>query len=378
MLSIRKIIFKTKPAAILFFLAFLFLGTAENLFAFEITKNEKTVKVGYYEKSLFAEGMESDAPKESYGYEYLQEISYFAKWRYEYVYGTFEELFEKLKKGEIDLLGGIRFTEERTEFFNFPDYTMSSNKNGDYYLCTAKNRLDLLSDLNSVLYIITSNYPFFKKDLEEKYYKPIPINSLLLKIIENYVAKHDFIKIGYFNDYLPFCDTDSSGNATGAVVEIMRAMLSALNIQDKIAPEYIAYNSFEEMLSDLKDKKIDVFYPFSADAWLAEKNRLYLSRTAVKSGMYLAYAKIFSNEDNGNNRDKQKQPSPDALREKKLAARENRFLRLNRRMSACNFNKKSKLHNNKLASRRNNFKQQKVSENSFYAASSPGRTLLWS
>ena len=296
MLSIRKIIFKTKPAVILFFLAFLFLGTAENLFAFEITKNEKTVKVGYYEKSLFAEGMENDAPKEGYGYEYLQEISYFAKWRYEYVYGTFEELFEKLKKGEIDLLGGIRFTEERTKFFNFPDYTMASNKNGDYYLCTAKNRADLLSDLNSALYIITSNDPFFKKDLEEKYYKPIPINPLLPKIIENYVAKHDFIKIGYFNDYLPFCDTDSSGNATGAVVDIMRAMLSALNIQDKIAPEYIAYNTFEEMLSDLKDKKIDVVYPFSADAWLAEKNGLYLSRTAVKSGMYLAYAKIFNSE----------------------------------------------------------------------------------
>lgn len=288
------------------FLVFLFFGKQANLFAFEAGKtensfentksNEKTVKVGYYEKSLFAEGMESDAPKEGYGYEYLQEISYFAKWRYEYVYGTFEELFEKLKKGEIDLLGGIRFTEERTEFFNFPDYTMASNKNGDYYLCTAKNRLDLLSDLNSVLYIITSNYPFFKKDLEEKYYKPIPINSLLLKIIENYVAKHDFIKIGYFNDYLPFCDTDSSGKATGAVVDIMRAMLSALNIQDKIAPEYIAYGTFEEMLSDLKDKKIDAVYPFSADAWLAEKNRLYLSRTAVKSGMYLAYAKIFSSE----------------------------------------------------------------------------------
>lgn len=306
MLSTRKIIFKTKSAAILFFLVFLFFGKQANLFAFEAGKtensfenaksNEKIVKVGYYEKSLFAEGMESDAPKEGYGYEYLQEISYFAKWRYEYVYGTFEELFEKLKKGEIDLLGGIRFTEERTEFFNFPDYTMASNKNGDYYLCTAKNRLDLLSDLNSALYTITSNDPFFKKDLEEKYYKPIPINPQLPKIIENYVAKHDFIKIGYFNDYLPFCDTDSSGKATGAVVDIMRAMLSALNIQDKIAPEYIAYDTFEEMLSDLKDKKIDVVYPFSADAWLAEKNRLYLSRTAVKSGMYLAYAKIFNSE----------------------------------------------------------------------------------
>ena len=306
MLSTRKIIFKAKPAAILFFLVFLFFGTASNLFAFEARKtensfentksNEKTVKVGYYEKPLFAEGMEIGEPKEGYGYEYLQEISYFAKWRYEYVYGTFEELFEKLKKGEIDLLGGIRFTEERTEFFNFPDYTMASNKNGDYYLCTAKNRLDLLSDLNSALYIITSNDPFFKKDLEEKYYKPIPINPELPKIIENYVAKHDFIKIGYFNDYLPFCDTDSSGKATGAVVDIMRAMLSALNIQDKISPEYIAYDTFEEMLSDLKEKKIDVVYPFSTDAWLAEKNGIYLSKTAVKSGMYIAYAKAFNSE----------------------------------------------------------------------------------
>lgn len=79
MLSTRKIIFKTKSAAILLFLVFLFFGKQANLFAFEAGKtensfentksNEKTVKVGYYEKSLFAEGMESDAPKEGYGYE---------------------------------------------------------------------------------------------------------------------------------------------------------------------------------------------------------------------------------------------------------------------------------------------------------------------
>ncbi len=306
MLPLRKIIFKAKSAAISFFLVFLFSGNKPNLFAFEagktensfesIKSNEKTVKVGYYEKSLYMEGMSADSPKEGYGYEYLQEISYFAKWRYEYVYGTFEELFEKLKTGEIDLLGGIRFTDERTKFFNFPDYTMASNKNGDYYLCTAKNRQDLLDDLNSALYTITSNDPFFKKDLEEKYYKPIPVNPQLPKIIENYVAKHDFIKIGYFNDYLPFCDTDSSGKATGAVVDIMQAMLSALDIQDKIAPEFIAYDTFEEMLDDLKDKKLDAVYPFSEDAWLAENNGIYLSKTAVKSGMYLAYAKIFSSE----------------------------------------------------------------------------------
>lgn len=73
---------------------------------------EKTVRVGYLLYDGYQEG-EGDEPKSGYGYEYLQQIAYYANWKYEYVNGSFHELLEKLKSGEIDIMGNISYTEER-------------------------------------------------------------------------------------------------------------------------------------------------------------------------------------------------------------------------------------------------------------------------
>ena len=84
------------------FLAFLVGNDAsaveDNLF------EDQTVRLGYFYRPSFQEGMQDDEQKNGFGYEYLQKISYLSGWRYEYVYGTFETLFEKLKSGEIDIL----------------------------------------------------------------------------------------------------------------------------------------------------------------------------------------------------------------------------------------------------------------------------------
>lgn len=65
------------------------------------------VKVGYYYSENFQEGLSDEQRKIGYGYEYLQRISNETGWSYEYIYGTWSELLEKLKRGEIDLLSGV-------------------------------------------------------------------------------------------------------------------------------------------------------------------------------------------------------------------------------------------------------------------------------
>lgn len=112
---------------------------------------EQTVRLGYFYRPSFQEGMQDDEQKNGFGYEYLQKISYLSGWRYEYVYGTFETLFEKLKSGEIDILAGVRDTKERRGLVNFSDFIMSQEDGENYYICTAKMRTDLLKKLNSTL-----------------------------------------------------------------------------------------------------------------------------------------------------------------------------------------------------------------------------------
>ena len=59
-----------------------------------------------------------DRPKRGYGYEYLQKVASYTGWQYEYVYGTWDELYEKLVNGEIDLMASIAYSKEaRIESF---------------------------------------------------------------------------------------------------------------------------------------------------------------------------------------------------------------------------------------------------------------------
>ena len=78
------------------------------------THTLKKVRVGYLNYPGYQEG-EGDEPKSGYGYEYLQQIAYYAGWEYEYVNGSFNELLEMLKNGEIDIMGDLSYTAERAQ-----------------------------------------------------------------------------------------------------------------------------------------------------------------------------------------------------------------------------------------------------------------------
>lgn len=108
---------------------------------------EKTVRVGYVNVPTYEEGGDGEY-KTGCGYEYLQKISYFTGWRYEYVYGTFQELYEKLVDGEIDLFGNVSYTDERAQLFDFSTYPQGKDV---YYLYTTPDRSDLLNGDITVL-----------------------------------------------------------------------------------------------------------------------------------------------------------------------------------------------------------------------------------
>lgn len=110
-------------------------------------KELKTVKVGYVIYDGYQEGAKEE-PKSGYGYEYLQQIAYYAGWKYEYINGTFYELTEKLKNGEIDIMGDLSYTKERAQYIDF-----SSEEQGHeyYYLFVGENRNDISSTDYSTL-----------------------------------------------------------------------------------------------------------------------------------------------------------------------------------------------------------------------------------
>ena len=93
--------------------------------------DSKTVRVGYYENEVFEEGAREGAVKTGYAYEYYCKLSEYTGWRYEYVYGDFSELYQMLLDGEIDLLAGLAWREDRAELIGYPEAVMG---NESYYL----------------------------------------------------------------------------------------------------------------------------------------------------------------------------------------------------------------------------------------------------
>ena len=108
----------------------------------------KTVRVGWYQSYMFQTGRSDTEEKTGYSYEYLQAISDYTSWDYQYVYGDWDELLEMLENGEIDLMAGVSITEERKETMLFPATAMGSEK---YYLCKKSNDRSIIAgDLSTL------------------------------------------------------------------------------------------------------------------------------------------------------------------------------------------------------------------------------------
>ena len=102
------------------------------------TAPAKVVRVGSFEDT-FNYCNEKGARK-GYGYELLETLSGYTGWQFEYVTCDWADCFEKLENGEIDIMGGISYTEDRAEEMLFSDEPMGEEK---YYLYADLSRADI-------------------------------------------------------------------------------------------------------------------------------------------------------------------------------------------------------------------------------------------
>ena len=110
-------------------------------------KKGKTVRVGVHEAPFFI--TDKYGRKSGYSYEYQRKISAYTGWTYEYVEGSWSELLDKLKKGEIDLMSDVSYSEERKKDMLFSSLPMGTEA---YYVYITSNNTDIsprnLSSLN--------------------------------------------------------------------------------------------------------------------------------------------------------------------------------------------------------------------------------------
>ena len=119
-MKLRKSIQKTKKrgllAIVLLAACMSVLLVNQNVFA----ANEKVIRVGYDSNSNFIRKDENGYY--GYGVEYLEKISEYTGWKYEYINSdSWLSTLDALRNGKIDLICTAHYTEERAEEFLYSD-----------------------------------------------------------------------------------------------------------------------------------------------------------------------------------------------------------------------------------------------------------------
>ena len=342
------------------------------------------VRVGYYENEVFQEGARDGAVKTGYAYEYYRKLSEYTGWQYEYVYGGYGDLYQMLLNGEIDLLAGLAWREERASLIGYPDAVMGSESyylvrheedtgitpdlstlNGcrigvldsamvgvlnkyledhqveaevvtfpdydqlfsafdtheidilaaesdgahgrehaevltvfgasDYYLCVNINRPDLLAELNTAQALLEAEEPNYLNSLRAKYYSVSVTARAFSQAEREWMNTHHTLQVGYLENYLPYSDTDSAGNATGIVKDIIPDIFSSVGMTD-VAISYRGYKSYDDMIAAINSGEIDVAFPVSGGLYYSEENGIYQSSAVSSSHAELVYKGEFTEE----------------------------------------------------------------------------------
>ncbi len=355
------------------------------IFTGEKNSDFKKVKVGYCQDCLFQDGASEGAIKTGYGYEYLQRVASITGWKYEYVYGSWDDLYKSLLSGEIDIFGGIEFTYERLDAMLFPDFpqgyesnfiyvseknsrinenlgtlqgktigTLSGSmekmlinwlsknsinanlkiyftqrernlalengevdailsgntsgmdvkkirsivkiENSPIYLCVSKYRPDLLDQLNKALSELNMKDPYFISELSKKYFNKTASRLALTPSEEKWLDQNTELRIGYFSNYLPYCDTDSEENVTGIVKDVTEKIMLNLGIDDRLKVSYRGFKNSREMEDALLLDKVDVIFPVSEHAYFLEQIGVFHSKEIISATADLVYKGHYSQD----------------------------------------------------------------------------------
>ena len=86
----------------------------------------KVIRVGSFEDTF--NYVDENGVRRGFGYELMQALAGYAGWKFEYVKCDWSNCFDKLENGEIDVIGDISYTDERTQEMLFSEEPMGEEK----------------------------------------------------------------------------------------------------------------------------------------------------------------------------------------------------------------------------------------------------------
>ena len=173
-------------------------------------------------------------------------------------------------------------------------YTMSAEEKtvpicriggSDYFYAVSKKRQDLLVDLNMALAGIQDEDPYFSEKISEERLYERKTNAVLMPSQEDWLKNHGMIRIGYRDNYLPFCQKDEeTGELTGALKDYLAHMENDMGSGD-LSFEAVPYASTEAALEAMKAGEVDAVFPVYLHLYDADQMDIRLTDPAMKTEM---------------------------------------------------------------------------------------------
>ena len=206
-------------------------------------------------------------------------------------FNDYEPLFKAFDKHDIDILaaeGDGAYGRDHAEL-------LCPFGTSEYFLCVTKSRTDLLAELNEAQTELAVNEPNYINNLRNKFY-PVSISSRSFSDAEKqWISDHNELRVGYLNNYLPYSDTDSTGNVTGLVKDLVPKIIEELGLTD-MTVSYKGYDSYDAMISDLEQGNIDTAFPVGGGLFYSEENGIFQSTSVISASTEIVYSGDYTDD----------------------------------------------------------------------------------
>ena len=174
-------------------------------------------------------------------------------------------------------------------------YTLSAEENtipvcriggSDYYYAVNKNRPDLLAELNTALAGIHEEDPYFNERLSEERLQNSRLYVALTPAQETWLEEHSTIRVGYVENWMPFCQTDpETGELTGALKDFLAHARNSLSQKQEVRFVTTSYASAAAALEALNKGAVDCVFPVSMNYYDADQQKVWITNPAMKTGV---------------------------------------------------------------------------------------------
>ena len=176
---------------------------------------------------------------------------------------TFEIVeYEDISAKEADLHAGKIDLDLEVSTLAKSDLSAVEKIGADaYYLVAGKDRPDLIADINAAVEKVLGNDLFYFSRLQERYFSETVLSRNLTREEKGWLANHEVLRVGYLDDYLPFCAKDENGRPIGSGIDAVKAIVKHLNLEDKLKVEFVCFGSQKAGYLALTSGEVDVMLP---------------------------------------------------------------------------------------------------------------------